>query len=90
MDDKTGMINNKYDPHILVVKLDTGIADPVLRFTGTSVKLVETSNEADALESIRTTRPDIVIITGSNNIAGYTGFYHEIGMDGYQGIARFC
>lgn len=81
MDDifpKAGLSKKVDDPQILVVKFDAELADSLLRFPGTSVKIIETGNEMDALESIRTTRPDIVIITGNKSLTGYAGFYHEI------------
>ncbi len=66
------------NPQILVVKFDTVLADSILRLAGSLAQIVEARDEMDALESIRTNRPDIVIIIGDENINSYAGFYHEI------------
>ena len=75
------------NPQILVVKFDTVLADSILRLAGSLAQIVEARDEMDALESIRTNRPDIVIIIGNENINSYAGFYHEI-RSGW--ISRHC
>ena len=64
---------------ILVVSQDSDLVDTILKAFGPSVVIDSASNQAEALEKVKTTRPDIVLLVGSAAVdSPLARLYHEL------------
>ncbi len=63
---------------ILVVSQDSDFVETIRKAAGPSVVIDRASNQAEALEKVKTTRPDIVLLVGSGSVNALAQFYNEL------------